>query len=106
MFWYFLAGFMMWNSVPHLVTGIAGQQHMTPFSRMSSAATNVVWGFVNLLIGLFLLGVASGQPGIVMPWDANLTGGNLWAFIIGAISLGLIAAWLFGRPNAHLPWQK
>lgn len=106
MVWYFLAGMFMANSVPHLVTGIAGQQHMTPFGRMSSAMTNVVWGFINLLLGLFLLGLATGSGMITLPWEANLTGTNLVVFVVGGFVMAIMAAWLFSRPNAHMPWQK
>lgn len=106
LFWYFLAGFFTWNSVPHLVTGIAGQKHMTPFSPMSSPMVNVFWGFFNLVAGLYVLGIAAGTGGFAVPWDANLTGSNFWAYLVGAFAVAVTAAWLFGKPNARLPWQK
>ncbi|KKR81293.1 MAG: hypothetical protein UU73_C0003G0143 [Candidatus Daviesbacteria bacterium GW2011_GWA1_41_61] len=104
--WYFLAGFFTWNSIPHLVPGIMGQTHMTPFKRVSSPMLNVVWGFINLIIGLYVLGIAAGTGGFALPWDAGLTGSNFWAYLAGAIAVAITAAWLFGRPNARLPWHK
>ena len=44
--WYFFAGFFAWNGVPHLVKGITGQSHMTPFAKVSSPVLNVVWAFI------------------------------------------------------------
>lgn len=49
--WYFVAGFFLFNSVPHLVKGITGQTHMTPFKRISSPELNVVWSFTNIVLG-------------------------------------------------------
>lgn len=104
--WYFLAGFFAWNSIPHLVKGITGQTHMTPFKRVSSPMLNIVWSFINFFIALFLLGVASGNGTLVWFSNANLTGANLLLFIIGGIVTSVTAAWLFGRPNARLPWHR
>lgn len=104
--WYFVAGFFMWNSVPHLVSGIVGQKHMTPFSPTSSPMTNVFWGFLNLVAGMYVLGIAAGTGSFALPWEANLAGANLWSFLIGGVVLAIIAAWLFGNPKNRLPWQK
>lgn len=106
LFWYFLAGFFMWNSVPHLVTGIAGQKHMTPFSRQSSAMTNVLWGFFNLVAGMYVLGIAAGTGGFALPWEAGLADANFWAYMFGALAVAVTAAWLFGDPKNRLPWHK
>lgn len=104
--WYFLAGFAAWNGIPHLVKGITGQKHMTPFKRVSSPILNVIWGFVNLVFALFLLGVASGQGGLTLPWNANLAGANLWAFLIGALVVAVYLAQFWSNPKARLPWHK
>lgn len=104
--WYYLAGFCAFNAAPHLIKGVTGQTHMTPFKRVSSPTLNIIWGFVNLFFGLYLLGLASGNGGLTLPWNASLTDINLWAFLAGAFSLGITAAWLFGRPNARLPWHR
>ena len=104
--WYFLAGFAGWNAIPHIVKGITGQTHMTPFKRVSSPVLNVAWGFVNVLVSLFLFGVASGRGGLVLPWNAGLAGLNLWATLAGALVVGLYLANFWSNPNARLPWQK
>lgn len=104
--WYFLAGFFAANGIPHLVKGITGQTHMTPFARVSSPILNVIWAFVNVVIAFWLFGVASGNGGLTPPWAANLSGLNLLATLAGAF---VCAAWLasfWSNPNARLPWQK
>lgn len=103
--WYFLAGFTAWNGVPHIVKGITGQTHMTPFKRVSSPALNVVWGFINVVLTLYLLGVGSSKGGLTPPWEANLTGGNLWAFLAGALVVGVYLAQFWSNPKARLPWH-
>ncbi len=65
--WYFLAGMFTWNAIPHLVKGITGQTHMTPLKRVSSPIINVIYGFINIILGLFLLGLASEQGGVALP---------------------------------------
>ena len=104
--WYFLAGFFAWNGVPHIVKGITGQKHMTPFKRVSSPVLNVIWGFFNVFSTLYMLGLASGIGGLVLPWDAGLTGMKLWAFLAGALVVGVYLAKFWSDPKARLPWQK
>ena len=103
--WYFLAGFFAWNGLPHIVKGITGQKHMTPFAKVSSPVVNVLWGFVNVIITLYLLGIASGMGGLTLPWDANLSGMNLIAFLAGALIVGVYLANFWSNPKAKLPWQ-
>lgn len=103
--WYFLAGSFTWNAVPHLVKGITGQSHMTPFARVSSPVLNIAWSFANVLIALYITGLATGSGGLVLPWEAGLSGLNLWAYLIGGF---VMAAWLasfWSNPKAKLPWQ-
>lgn len=104
--WYFLAGFFALNALPHLVKGITGQTHMTPFKRVSSPLLNVIWAFVNAFIASYLLGLASGLGGLVWPWNAHLTGLNVWAFAAGSLVVSLFLAYFWSNPNARLPWQK
>ena len=104
--WYFFAGFFAWNGVPHLVKGITGQSHMTPFAKVSSPVLNVVWAFINLVIALFILGMATGSGGLIWPWEANLAGINLWAFIAGGFATAVYLASFWSNPKARLPWQK
>lgn len=103
--WYFLAGFFAVNGVPHMVKGITGQKHMTPFAKVSSPVLNVAWGFVNFVVALYLLGMASGNGGLTLPWNADLEGTNFWAFMAGGISVGLFLANFWSNPKAKLPWQ-
>ena len=106
MVWYFLGGLFAFNAIPHLVKGIAGQTHMTPFKRVSSPILNVIWAFINLLIAGWILGVASGNGGLVLPWAVSVSGTDMWAFIVGGLFISLADANLFGKPNARLPWHK
>lgn len=103
--WYFLAGAFHINALPHLVKGVTGQTHMTPFARVSSPVLNIAWAFVNVVVALFLLGVASGQGGLVLPWNARLVDLNLWVYLLGAFGNGAFLAWFWSNPNARLPWQ-
>jgi hypothetical protein len=104
--WYFLAGFFAFNGIPHLVKGITGQSHMTPFKRVSSPVVNVLYSLFNFLVSLFLLGLASGNGGLTLPWDANLVGLGFWAFLLGAVIAAVWLASFWSNPKARLPWQK
>ncbi len=96
----FLAGFFIFNAIPHLVKGIAGDKHMTPFKRVSSPHLNIFWSFANLVIGVLLLGFDT-QGRLNFP-----SGTNFWIFLLGGFLLSLTAAKLFDGPNARLPWHK
>lgn len=104
--WYFLAGAFYFNGMPHLIKGITGQTHMTPFKRVSSPVLNVIWAFVNLAIALALLGLASGKGGVVLPWNANIGGATAIAFALGAFVIAVYLAYFWSNPNARLPWHK
>lgn len=59
----FFAGAFITNFVPHFVHGVSGLPFTTPFARprgvgKSSPTANVIWGAVNLFIGLYLAVVA------------------------------------------------
>lgn len=96
----FLAGMFLFNAIPHLVKGIAGDTHMTPFKRVSSPILNIFWAFCNLVLGVLILGFdASGALN-------RPAGQNFWVFLLGGFLLSLTAAKLFGGPNARLPWHK
>ena len=104
--WYFLAGFSAFNAIPHMVKGITGQSHMTPFAVVSSPVLNVVWSFVNVIFAWFFLGLASGNGTLVLPWNANLVDMNLWVFLAGGFVCAAYLAHFWSNPNARLPWQK
>lgn len=57
----FAAGALMTNGLPHFVKGITGQTHMTPFGQPSSALTNVIWGWLNFVVGGTLWGSLSSE---------------------------------------------
>jgi hypothetical protein len=97
----FLAGMFLANSLPHLVKGIAGQSHMTPFKRVSPAWLNIIWSFINIYLGLLFLQLSGGHFGDVSKLDAFA-----WSLLAGAIFMALADAWLFSKPNARFPWQK
>ncbi|ADB62710.1 hypothetical protein Htur_3851 (plasmid) [Haloterrigena turkmenica DSM 5511] len=47
---YALIGLFATNAIPHVVRGITGRRHMTPFGSDSSAALNVLWGSANAAV--------------------------------------------------------
>jgi hypothetical protein len=93
----FLSGAILFNAIPHLVQGICGKQHMTPFSQKSSPATNIIWGWMNLLIGGWLI---NSHP------IELLTGLSLMFFCMGGFFTSLFLAIFWSNPNARLPWHK
>lgn len=74
--------------------GVAGKTHMTPFKRVSSPVLNVVWGFSNILCAVAIYDTKTFY---------NM---NFVAFMIGSISVSIIAAFLFGGKDPRLPWHK
>ena len=101
-----VAGALAANAVPHLVKGITGQKHMTPFARLSSAALNVAWAFANIVAALLVLEIASGRGFFAFPAQAELAGPRLWAFLAGAFATALWLAIFWSDPNARLPWHR
>jgi hypothetical protein len=56
----FFAGAFLSNVVPHFVHGISGDRFPTPFAKppgrgLSSPTVNVVWAWLNLVVGYVLL---------------------------------------------------
>ena len=54
------AGFILANTVPHLVHGISGDPFPSPFANppgkgLSSPLVNTIWACFNLLVGYILL---------------------------------------------------
>ena len=55
----FFAGAFLSNAIPHFVKGICGDKFPTPFSKppgkgLSSPMVNVLWAFLNIVIGIVL----------------------------------------------------
>jgi hypothetical protein len=69
MLWYnyiaaFFAGAFLANVVPHFVHGISGDRFPTPFAHppgrgLSSPTVNVIWAWVNLVVGYVLFRVGN-----------------------------------------------
>lgn len=97
---YFLAGMFAFNSLPHLISGIIGNKHMTPFGKETSAIVNVLWGFINIAIAVVILNftVAGIQP--------PPRGDYVIAVLVGGLVMSLMDANLFSNPNAKMPWWK
>jgi hypothetical protein len=104
--WYFLSGMFYFNALPHLVKGITGQEHMTPFKRVSSPVLNVVWSFINFTIAFYLAGMASGNGGFISPWEVGMSDTTLIAFGAGGFFISAYLANFWSNPKARLPWHK
>jgi hypothetical protein len=55
----FFSGALLANAVPHFFHGISGDRFPTPFAKppgrgLSSPTVNVVWAWVNLVVGYLL----------------------------------------------------
>jgi len=83
------------NAIPHLVRGITGQRHMTPFGSDSSARCNVLWGSTN----------AAVAGGLAWRYRDAIDGLSLaTAFAAGvALAVGLASFW--SEENPRLPWE-
>lgn len=93
---YFFGGAALMNAAPHLVSGVMGRRFPSPFAKpsgrgMSSALVNVLWGFANLSIAYLLL-CRIGR------FDLNAIG-DLGAFALGLLVIGLMGALHFGGLN-------
>lgn len=93
---WFFGGALLANAVPHAVSGLMGRAFQSPFAKprgegLSSAVTNVWWGFLNLALAYVLLAR-------VGDFDARDTTCMATAFA-GALLLGLLTARHFGRFN-------
>jgi hypothetical protein len=93
----FLAGVLLVNGVPHFIRGICGRRHMTPFKRDSSAVLNVLWGFVNFIVGEATLRISKGPA-----WECS----EVAAFWIGGFVIAVFLAAFWSNPEARLPWHK
>ena len=91
---YFVGGAVLANAIPHFVNGISGRPFQTPFAKppgegLSSSTVNVLWGFLNLVIGFALLfEFAPKGADVVLEW----------MFVgLGALVMALFCAWHFRR---------
>ena len=91
---YFFGGAFLANAVPHWVSGVMGRAFQSPFAKppgegLSSARVNVLWGFLNLVIGYALI----CRVGY---FDLRSTG-DILAAGAGALLMSLLTARHFGR---------
>jgi hypothetical protein len=93
---YFFGGVFLTNAVPHVISGVMGKPFQTPFAKprgqgLSSSTVNVLWGFLNLVVGYVLI-YRVGDFDLTRTSDAV-------AFGLGALALSLFLARHFGRFN-------
>lgn len=98
--WYFFSGMFAFNSLPHIISGVIGNKHMTPFGKDSSAILNVLWGFLNLSLSVLVMSFVTGN--LQLPSFPQ----GIAAFLIGGLVLSLMAANMFSNPNSKMPWWK
>lgn len=65
--WSLLTGALLANAIPHFVHGVSGMPFPAPFSSFlgagaPTAVANVLWGGLNLAIGLDLLRTCGAAP--------------------------------------------
>jgi len=92
-----VCGALMFNAIPHIVKGICGETHMSPFAQKSSACVNVIWGWINLIIG----------AAIAFSLDYQSWGTGMWiCFSAGGIGISVWLSLFWSNPDAHLPWHS
>ena len=94
---HFIAAAFLTNGMPHFVNGVSGRPFRTPFARLqgaklSSPATNVVWGWFNFLVA-FLLFANIGPLYIGTPGDTVFVAA-------GVLVTGVLLARIFERYDA------
>jgi len=98
---YFFGGAFLANAVPHFVSGVMGEPFQSPFAKpqgqgLSSSTVNVLWGFFNIVVG-YVLVCRVGDFGLKIT-------GDVIAFGLGILAIGLFSARLFGRLHGgHRP---
>ena len=80
----FVAGLFLANGVPHFVQGISGHWFQTPFASPpgvgeSSPVVNVLWGFLNLVVGFALLFEFAPERGGCRPRMGVLSAWARWS---------------------------
>jgi hypothetical protein len=93
---YFFGGIFLANAIPHFVSGMMGRPFQSPFARppgegLSSSTVNVLWGFLNAVIGYVL---------VCRVGDFSLKDtADVAAFGAGVFLIALFCARHFGRFN-------
>jgi hypothetical protein len=91
---YFFGGAFLANAVPHFVSGMMGRPFQSPFAKppgrgLSSSTVNVLWGFLNCVVG-YLLVLRVGD------FDLRTTN-NVLALGLGVLMISLPLARHFGQ---------
>ena len=91
---YFFSGIFVANAIPHFVSGTMGRPFQSPFSKppgrgLSSSTVNVLWGFLNAVIG-YLLVLRVGD------FDVRSTS-DVLVFAVGALLISVQSARHFGQ---------
>jgi hypothetical protein len=89
----FFAGAFLCNAIPHLSSGLQGIPFPTPFAKPrgignSPPVVNVLWAFVNLLVGALLLRAYPVTIGV--HWEFA-------ALIAGALAIGIYLSLHFAK---------
>ena len=97
---YFFGGAFLANAVPHWVSGVMGRAFQSPFAKppgegLSSSRINVLWGFLNLVIGYALI-CRVGDFDLHSTAQVGVAGA-------GALLLSLMLARHFGRFHGGNP---
>jgi hypothetical protein len=101
---YFFGGVFLTNALPHFISGVLGRPFQSPFAKppgkgLSSSIVNVLWGFLNIVIG-YLLICRVGDFQLQALGDAVPLG-------IGMLVMALFHAWHFGHLHGgHAPERQ
>ncbi|MCB1124077.1 MAG: hypothetical protein KJT03_21180 [Verrucomicrobiae bacterium] len=89
----FFSGVLLTNGLVHFYHGISGEPFPAPFAYALNEgfpqyASNVLWGFLNLVLGYFLLmrGKVIGGP-----WQKQIM------FFAGVLAMGLFLSFVFSH---------
>ena len=93
---YFWGGAFFTNAIPHLVSGLMGRPFQSPFAKppgrgLSSSLVNVLWGFLNLVIGYALVFQVGNFDIRSLP--------HVISFGLGILVMSVFSAINFGRIN-------
>jgi len=89
----FFGGVLLVNALAHFTHGISGEQFAAPFGYLFSPGiltniSNVVWGFINLVLGYTL--TASGMAFGADRWRTRV-------FFAGVLAMGLFLTFVFTK---------
>ncbi|HEY3812108.1 MAG TPA: hypothetical protein VGL66_02700 [Caulobacteraceae bacterium] len=93
---YVFGGMFLTNVIPHFVSGLMGRRFPSPFAKppgkgQSSAMTNLLWGFFNLVVGYVLLSRVGNFD--IGNWRHAAAAG------VGALLVGFVCCTRFGSLN-------